>query len=71
MLGSETLSFFSISSYEVSVLAVRRLEYRSQVESFQELFFPTAAKIIHLCCLDLVMGFILPVEVPSKISVSL
>lgn len=53
------------------MLAVRRLEYRSQVESFQELFFPTAAKIIHLCCLDLVMGFILPVEVPSKISVSL
>lgn len=53
------------------MLAVRQLEYRSQVEAFQELFFPTVAKVIHLFCLDLVMGFILPVEVSSKISVSL
>lgn len=71
MLGSETLSFFSISLYEVSVLAVRQLEYRSQVEPFHELFFPTVAKIIHLFCSDLVMGSILPVELPSKVSVSL
>lgn len=70
-LSSENASFFSISLYEVSVLAVRQREGGSQVEPLQEVFFPTVAKIIHLFCSDLVMGSISPVEFPSKVSMSL
>lgn len=37
-LSSENASFFSVSLYEVSVLAVRQPEDESQVEPLQELF---------------------------------